>query len=317
MPTKVLDVLDHKTTGLLTIGKILQRIEIGYKFLDANDNPLSPDEFEINGGTHRTIAILLAYALSGHQINLEDVLDIQVSVIPMEYSVEAIVSSNGSRAMTPTEKDWVDLSSGNIDRDVDSIAKAIVDGKRTSTVGFRTALACLAEIDPESILTLDTVGRSGAALYKKLVENRYKVPSNAADLSELLRFAYAKGIPLGINSCKSKNVTNISKNGITYLVDKMYAVLANNTPDGFKAHLAAIKAAAKEAALLANEEVEPDATEEEVPTTKKTAAQKKAEKAAKAASKAVKDAVAAGAPLVEVESDLPASELSEEIEVTV
>jgi hypothetical protein len=233
---KVLDIGDVSGVGVIFTREIIQPIEIGYTILNNNDGVLAPEDsevFEVNGGTHRTTFILLAYLLSGHDIDSEEVKSIKVRVRPAEYSVNQIVTSNGSRSMTAVEKGKVKLSIAGIESDVSSIIAAYFEKKMTRQAAWQYAFAVMQESEPNTDLTPSTVGKIASIIQKNLSVARingkpYKFPIESNEYEDLFTQCYAE-FPKALKHTREvRKITNIARDGV--------AVMAQIISDSIKSY---------------------------------------------------------------------------------
>lgn len=214
---KVLAIFTDPILGLMFTRTIEEDITVGYASYDADGVPLDAEMLELVGGRHRTVARLLCYYLSGHDITQPEVQEILIKANPKPYSANAVLASNGSRAVTKEEKTEVKFSLMGITRDTESIVDAMLSKKITVLAGWQAAFAAMAELE-ECPVTRQTAAKIGGYLQTQLKSaktstgKRFVIPVASAAYAQLVEDTFSL-IPEGVKYANKNGVTNIARNG--------------------------------------------------------------------------------------------------------
>lgn len=213
--TRVLNILCESPNGLIHNRQLIQPIRVGYKNQDLSDIP------QVIGGNHRSTAILLAFVLSGHNLESELVRNIKVKVDVSEYTPNAVLTDNGSRSVSSFEGLLI-KSSGRFDvSTAQSIIKQLfVEGEKPKDL-FKLAfvnciladselLAQLKEVngkDVTSLMLADTIG----VVFTELKASRlFKMPTSPQGMTDLIMLL--KSLLLPSATATKQTYSNLSRN---------------------------------------------------------------------------------------------------------
>lgn len=240
-PNRVLNIGDGKPEGVIYNRVIYEDVEVSYTLLDDEGNPLDKDLFELSGGRHRTVFRALAYFLSGYDISSEEVQNVLIKAECDEYSVNKILTSNGSRQATTPEKQKALFSSSGIEPDVMSIVDAILTAQMKRLAGWQyafTALAEQAQQRGEDIgITVATAAKIGGTVQKIITSVRIKnrafaFPKQDYDYADLIEKCFSF-LPEAVVEAKNNGTTTIARDGSGYvaqLICNRYGEYMKNRP---------------------------------------------------------------------------------------